>query len=141
MQISDAVLCSEMGVHFSPCGRFLAATTACRGPLPASVGGPVGGEMGCVGEPSLHTTLPPGPATLRDLSAALRAGILPGLPRQAAAAAAGAAQPMLMDTSPDGGEQQLAAADTSLRPERVVFEVRQISISGSTLGQVLRAKR
>ncbi len=34
LQISDAVLCSEMGVHFSPCGRFVAATTACRAPLP-----------------------------------------------------------------------------------------------------------
>ena len=37
LQISDAVLCSEMGVHFSPCGRYLAATTACRTPLPPAV--------------------------------------------------------------------------------------------------------
>lgn len=35
LQIGDAVLCSEMGVHFSPDGRFLACTTACRGPLPS----------------------------------------------------------------------------------------------------------
>jgi activator-of-BECN1-regulated-autophagy protein 1 len=28
--IPDAVLCSEMGVDFSPCGRYLAATVACR---------------------------------------------------------------------------------------------------------------
>lgn len=38
LQISDAVLCSEMGVHFSPCGRFVAATTACRAPLPQAGG-------------------------------------------------------------------------------------------------------
>jgi activator-of-BECN1-regulated-autophagy protein 1 len=35
LQVGDAVLCSEMGVHFSPCGRRLAATVACRAPLPA----------------------------------------------------------------------------------------------------------
>ncbi len=30
LTIADAVLCSEMGVHFSPCGRYLAACVACR---------------------------------------------------------------------------------------------------------------
>lgn len=30
LTISDAVLCSEMGVHFSPCGRLLAACVACQ---------------------------------------------------------------------------------------------------------------
>ena len=29
LTIPDAVLCSEMGVHFSPCGRLLAACVAC----------------------------------------------------------------------------------------------------------------
>jgi activating molecule in BECN1-regulated autophagy protein 1 len=28
LTISNAVLCSEMGVHFSPCGRYLAACVA-----------------------------------------------------------------------------------------------------------------
>lgn len=28
--IPDAVLCSEMGVHFSPCGRYLVACIACH---------------------------------------------------------------------------------------------------------------
>lgn len=28
--ISNCVLCSEMGVHFSPCGRMLAVCVACR---------------------------------------------------------------------------------------------------------------
>ena len=34
LTISDAVLCSEMGVHFSPCGRLLAACVACQVSLP-----------------------------------------------------------------------------------------------------------
>lgn len=34
LSIPDAVLCSEMGVHFSHCGRFIAATLACRAPMP-----------------------------------------------------------------------------------------------------------
>jgi activator-of-BECN1-regulated-autophagy protein 1 len=45
--IPHAVLCSEMGAHFSPCGRFLAACVACVLPafdaeysiLPATVMG------------------------------------------------------------------------------------------------------
>ncbi|KAK4769417.1 hypothetical protein SAY86_027567 [Trapa natans] len=32
LMIPHAVLCSEMGAHFSPCGRFLAACVACRLP-------------------------------------------------------------------------------------------------------------
>ncbi|KAM7270272.1 hypothetical protein ACFE04_029486 [Oxalis oulophora] len=32
LSISHAVLCSEMGAHFSPCGRFLAACVACTVP-------------------------------------------------------------------------------------------------------------
>lgn len=28
--IPDAVLCSEMGVQFSPCGKYLAACVACQ---------------------------------------------------------------------------------------------------------------
>ncbi len=30
LTIPDAVLCSEMGVHFSACGRYLAACVACQ---------------------------------------------------------------------------------------------------------------
>ncbi|KAK9806171.1 hypothetical protein WJX72_004148 [[Myrmecia] bisecta] len=33
LTITDAVLCSEMGVHFSPCGRFMAACVACQDQL------------------------------------------------------------------------------------------------------------
>lgn len=37
LTIPDAVLCSEMGVHLSPCGRFLAACIVCMqvSPQPA----------------------------------------------------------------------------------------------------------
>ncbi|KAJ9154077.1 hypothetical protein P3X46_027453 [Hevea brasiliensis] len=34
LTIPHAVLCSEMGAHFSPCGRFLAACVACLLPHP-----------------------------------------------------------------------------------------------------------
>ncbi|XP_074307080.1 uncharacterized protein LOC141642252 [Silene latifolia] len=34
LTIPHAVLCSEMGAHFSPCGRFLAACVACMLPPP-----------------------------------------------------------------------------------------------------------
>ncbi|KAJ7538798.1 hypothetical protein O6H91_11G063300 [Diphasiastrum complanatum] len=34
LTIPHAVLCSEMGTHFSPCGRFLAACVACVLPSP-----------------------------------------------------------------------------------------------------------
>jgi hypothetical protein len=30
LTVADAVLCSEMGVHFSPCGRLMAACVACQ---------------------------------------------------------------------------------------------------------------
>jgi hypothetical protein len=39
--IPHAVLCSEMGAHFSPCGRLLAACVAC---LPKDAPEPVAGE-------------------------------------------------------------------------------------------------
>eukprot|EP00873_Tetraselmis_striata_P042308 jgi/Tetstr1/462572/TSEL_007558.t1 len=32
LTIPHAVLCSEMGVHFSPCGRYVAACVACQAP-------------------------------------------------------------------------------------------------------------
>lgn len=38
LTIPHAVLCSEMGAHFSPCGRFLAACVACM--LPQAEGEP-----------------------------------------------------------------------------------------------------
>ena len=39
LTIQDAVLCSEMGVQFSPCGRYLAACVACRVRALAHTGG------------------------------------------------------------------------------------------------------
>lgn len=35
--IGDAVLCSEMGVSFSPCGRYLAACVATKVPSSLSI--------------------------------------------------------------------------------------------------------
>lgn len=42
LQVNDAVLCSEMGVHFSPCGRYMAATVACRAPFPEAAAAAMG---------------------------------------------------------------------------------------------------
>lgn len=39
LTIPHAVLCSEMGAHFSPCGRFLAACVACMLPNPEGEAG------------------------------------------------------------------------------------------------------
>lgn len=38
LTIPHTVLCSEMGAHFSPCGRFLAACVACMLPMEAESG-------------------------------------------------------------------------------------------------------
>jgi activator-of-BECN1-regulated-autophagy protein 1 len=35
--LPHTVLCSEMGAHFSPCGRFIATTQACKPPLRLSL--------------------------------------------------------------------------------------------------------
>lgn len=39
-QIPDAVLCSEMGVDFSPCGRYMAGTVAAKSEIQVYSGGP-----------------------------------------------------------------------------------------------------
>ena len=67
LQIGDAVLCSEMGVHFSPDGRLLACTTACRGPLPTQ---PLPGSL-LVGEDELEALQP----SQAEVDAALAAAL------------------------------------------------------------------
>lgn len=67
LQIGDAVLCSEMGVHISPDGRFLACTTACRGPLPTQ---PLPGGL-LVGEDELEALQP----SQAEVDAALAAAL------------------------------------------------------------------
>ncbi|KAL5059802.1 hypothetical protein RYX36_031406 [Vicia faba] len=55
--IPHAVLCSEMGAHFSPCGRFLAACVACMLPhIEADPGlqTPVHQEPGVATSPTRH---------------------------------------------------------------------------------------
>ncbi|XP_061341436.1 uncharacterized protein LOC133287780 [Gastrolobium bilobum] len=57
LTIPHAVLCSEMGAHFSPCGRFLAACVACMLPhIEADPGlqTPVHQEPGIATSPTRH---------------------------------------------------------------------------------------
>ncbi|XP_027353563.1 uncharacterized protein LOC113863956 [Abrus precatorius] len=57
LTIPHAVLCSEMGAHFSPCGRFLAACVACMLPhIEADPGlqPPVHQEPGVATSPTRH---------------------------------------------------------------------------------------
>ncbi|KAK7336937.1 hypothetical protein VNO77_17491 [Canavalia gladiata] len=57
LTIPHAVLCSEMGAHFSPCGRFLAACVACMLPHIEAEPGlqtPVHQEPGVATSPTRH---------------------------------------------------------------------------------------
>ena len=57
LTIPHAVLCSEMGAHFSPCGRFLAACVACMLPHIEAEPGlqtPVQQEPGIATSPTRH---------------------------------------------------------------------------------------
>ncbi|KAL6767333.1 hypothetical protein ACKKBF_B34855 [Auxenochlorella protothecoides x Auxenochlorella symbiontica] len=66
LQVPDAVLCSEMGVSFSPCGRYLAAAVACRAGTrrgaPAPLGTPGHGTpaAGVAGPPHPSGSSAPG---------------------------------------------------------------------------------
>ncbi|XP_059652607.1 uncharacterized protein LOC132299799 [Cornus florida] len=57
LTIPHAVLCSEMGAHFSPCGRFLAACVACVLPHPEADPGlqtQVHHDVGAATSPTRH---------------------------------------------------------------------------------------
>ena len=106
LSVPDAVLCSEMGVDFSPCGRYLAATVACR--------------------TSLHRSLDAG-AIIREMSS----GSLES-----------------MDWSPDRRGQRMLGVSRDQQSqismpiaERVVFEVRMISLDGPDYGKPAKSKR
>ena len=173
LEILDAVLCSEMGVHFSPCGKYLAATMACRAPVPEAtntastalqrptVGGPPPNEVGAMEwEPphsSSHATpsvvqhihhhhqqqpfvAPPGPRTDRN-------PVTP--PGQGAvvvvAAATGATTPTTR-AEPEAEREtapEIAPPPPRLPtpPQRVIFEIRVVSMEGASLGEVVRARR
>jgi activating molecule in BECN1-regulated autophagy protein 1 len=101
LSIQDAVLCSEMGVDFSPCGRFLVATRACRAHMQHS----------------------------------LQEGIIREIP-------------VSMDWSPDRQNHRMLGTTRDQQnqismpiTDRVVFEVRIISMDGVNYGSTVKAKR
>ena len=100
LEISDAVLCSEMGVHFSPCGRYLAATVSCRAPMQHQTGLCAPGNT-------------------------LESRTVEWSPQHA----------------PETQDAAQASQTTLSLPERVVFEVRIISMDGPDFGATLKAKR
>lgn len=106
LEVSDAVLCSEMGVHFSQCGYYLAATISCRQRVSSQI-----------------------PEIRREVS-----------------------NQGTMDWSPERQEVLGTSANQALPvgrglpgslpiPDRVVFEVRIISMDGPDFGSTLCAKR
>lgn len=117
LEVLDAVLCSEMGVHFSPCGKFLAATMACRGPFPEPAAVAVGRASG---------------VEEMDWSPPIDGGAgLQGI------------QDHEREPSPPPHRPPPAPtlAPRHTAPQRVVFEVRVMSMDGSSLGEVVRARR
>ena len=164
LEMQDAVLCSEMGVHFSPCGKYLAATMACR--------------LG----PRLHTTSSSSSSnTTRIPTPAAVAAVTERLSVAADQLYAAAQDHTIsMDWTPSQQqhehhhhhhhEQPMAAPvhhhhhhyqqrrEPSTPPHRpppapttaprqppttnrVVFEVRVMSMDGSSFGEVVRARR
>lgn len=123
MTVSDAVLCSEMGVHFSPCGRYIAATVASRGPIPAPAVDAAAAVVSARAVEGMDWSPMRGPHQAEDAQQAL---------------------PLLRaDNASVSGyvKVQPGGPLPSPRPERVVFEVRVISIDGCTFGETARARR
>ena len=106
LSIPDAVLCSEMGVDFSPCGRYLAATVACRARMQQSL------DSGAI----IREMYPPTSSEPMDWS--------PNRQIQ-----------RMLGVSRDTQSQIMPIA------ERVVFEVRMISLDGPDYGKPAKAKR
>lgn len=120
LEVLDAVLCSEMGVHFSPCGKYLAATMACRGPFPEPAAVAVGRASSGTEEMDWSPPIDAAAAT-----APTAAGINQGEP----------------STPPHRPPPAPPLAPRHNAPQRVVFEVRVMSMDGSSLGEVVRARR
>jgi activator-of-BECN1-regulated-autophagy protein 1 len=106
LSIPDAVLCSEMGVDFSPCGRYLAATIACRAPLQGSF------DAGAI-----IRGMSTGSVDSMDWSGELRP------PR------------------PLGISRDQQSQISMPIAERVVFEVRMISLDGPDYGKPVKSRR
>jgi WD domain, G-beta repeat len=141
-EVPDAVLCSEMGVHFSPCGTYLAATMACKGPFP---------EAAAAAAVAAAAAMGAGGRNAQDMD------WVPSQPSEAAAApdplsyVAPRVVPLPHDEQPSTPPHRPPPASTSapLHPsshpmpvaERVVFEVRVMSMNGPCIGEVVRARR
>lgn len=151
LSLHHVVLCSEMGAHISPCGRYLAACVACRcaphlflaswrpgwtdliDALPA-----------CRPQPSLYSGAP------ADGSFAHAAS--PGGPHGAGAAAGspyrgvvvGSHPPPAMEPAsrehPLGSSPGAARAPAAAPLSNLVYELRVISLDPCTLGRVLSAR-
>ena len=113
--ISDAVLCSEMGVHFSRCGRFLAATVACRAPMPGKAHDAAAAAVAAAGGALAVAQDAESSRNFSDTEMA-----------------SGEA----MDWIPSE-----SSALPALRSERVVFEVRIFGIEKPGLGRTVKALR
>jgi len=137
LNVPDAVLCSEMGVQFSPCGRFIAATVACRGPIAASTvdataAAPTAGHSGDamdwspVRAPHAHLH-PQGREQEQQQQEQQSPHLQPPTTYHH--------QVLRIGSSGNGSTY------ISPLPERVVFEVRIISIDCNTFGDAIKARR
>jgi activator-of-BECN1-regulated-autophagy protein 1 len=124
LEINDAVLCSEMGVHFSPCGRFLAATVACRAPFP---------NFHHPNPPAVQTDLGGGEDNDMDWSPTMRS-----------------ASGVRMQQGRHGEDAQnedfgtgflLRSGGMRTPTQRLVFEVRILALDGALFGKVMNARR
>jgi activator-of-BECN1-regulated-autophagy protein 1 len=124
LEINDAVLCSEMGVHFSPCGRFLAATVACRAPFP---------NFHHPNPPALQTELGGGEENDMDWSPTMRnaSGVRTQQGRHGEDA-----------QNEDFSTGFLLRSGGMRTPtQRLVFEVRILALDGALFGKIMNARR
>lgn len=126
LEINDAVLCSEMGVHFSPCGRFLAATVACRAPFP-----------------NFHHPNPNPPVVQRELGGEENDMDWSPTMRTASGVRMQQGRPAGGDTlNEDFGTGFLIRSGGMRTPtQRLVFEVRILALDGELFGKVMNARR
>lgn len=152
-EVPDAVLCSEMGVHFSPCGTYLAATLACKGPFPeataaaAAAAAAAGMDDGGRNAQDMDWA----PSQPEAPVAAVGAVLATGAAGDPLAFVAPRVVPLPHDETPSTPPHRPPPASTTapLHPsshtipvaERVVFEVRVMSMYGPCIGEVVRARR
>jgi hypothetical protein len=150
-EVPDAVLCSEMGVHFSPCGTYLAATMACKGPFPeataaAAAAAAAAVAMGGGGDGNAQDMdwAPSQPVAEPEASSPVVADPMTYIAPQAVPLPPPGETPSTPPHRPPP-----ASTSAPLHPsahvlpvaERVVFEVRVMSMYGPSIGEVVRARR